>query len=162
MRKEFKHNGETVLFQHIDEDTFANVLKSKNVEAIELPDKDLSYTVYRYSVNESKKYACTIREVDGMSEKVFITNFIPEDGWHALMLDVIGQVRGEEPRKMETRESIAYRQAKKIATDAINEKYPNNAMEWTLMGYPEEIQNEFNMILETHMWKYGYTKFRSK
>lgn len=156
MKNEFYHNNEKVIYQMISEDRFINVLYRKSVEPIELPDPDMSYTVYRYSVNGVKRYACAIRTADGQSERVFITDSIPEDGWNKLMTDVYAQYNGAEPTKMETRKEVAYKLANKNAHAYIQEKYPNDAATWMVCGYPDKIQNEIDDVVKNYMAGYGY------
>lgn len=158
--REFVHNSERVIYQELEDESFLNLLSENGIIPEELPEENLRYRVFKYYKDGVKRYACVLvaNAPDAYIEKVYTTFSYPEDGFWNMMLDITGQIDGEEPEVMRTRLSIAIENAENCAKEWIKKKYPEKEMEWMLLGYPEDIQKEYNNILKTALSGYGYYK----
>lgn len=112
MKKIFTHYGVDVLYQAINK-RFKDTLKKNGVKYIDLPIQ--GYDVITYAdANGKRQFACIIKCncIEEYMEKVMITNQIPLDAsWENFVKDILGQVSGEQPLKMETKSHMLCRQA---------------------------------------------------
>lgn len=157
--KEFVHNGETVKYQEIQDENFLNLLNNAGIIPEEIPDENLNYRVFKYEKDNKKIYACVLvaNDPETYVEKVYITYEMPEDGFYNMMLDVTGQLGGAEPKTTRSRLGIAMQEAFERANKWIQKKYPENYMMWSMMGYPENIQNEYNDVVKQALQHFGYS-----
>lgn len=156
---EYSHNGKTVRYQEIIDKSFLQVLAENGIRPAEIPDPDLRYRVFSYTVDGNHRYAAVIvaNAPDAYIERVFITETIPEDGFWNMMMDVSRQNSGGKPEEMESRLHLAGVEAHKKALEYIQEKYSEQAGKWMLSGYPAEIENEIREEEKRHYLNYGYT-----
>lgn len=157
--KEFLHNGKKVIYQTVQDESFLDLLNNAGIVPEEVPDEDLSYRVFKYTKDDQKRYACILvaNAPDAYVEKVYITYDFPEDGFYNLMLDITGQLGGDDPKMIRSRLSIATEKAEDKAKDWIKEKYPENYMDWFFMGYPEDVQKEYNDMRKLALIHFGYS-----
>ena len=157
--KELLHNGQKVIYQTVQDESFLDLLNKSGIIPEEVPDEDLSYRVFKYTKDDQKRYACVLvaNDPETYVEKVYITYEIPEDGFYNMMLDVTGQLGGAEPKTTRSRLSVAYQEAKTRANKWIEKRYPENYMMWSMMGYPENIQNEYNDVVKQALQHFGYS-----
>lgn len=155
--REFLHNGKKVIYQTIQDESFIDLLNKSGIVPEEVPDEDLSYRVFKYTKDDQKRYVCVLvaNAPDAYIEKVYITYDFPEDGFYNLMLDVTGQLKGDDPKIVRSRLSIAFENATNKANEWIEKKYPNH-MDWFFTGYPEDVQKEFNHMIKLSLNSYGY------
>ena len=160
--KEFLHNGERVVYQQTLGVSFLSLLNDKGIIPEELPIEDMSYRVFKYEIDGVKRYACVMKLIsqDEYSENVYITWTVPEDGFYNMMMDVLLQEEGKEPQPIRSRLSVAIELAEKEAHEWIAQKYSNEErMGWIvtgIVGYPEEVQKDFDFTFKLYMNKYGY------
>ena len=156
--KEFIHNGQKVIYQTVQDESFLNLLNKSGIIPEEVPDEDLRYRVFKYTKNEQKRYACVLvaNAPDAYIEKIYITYVFPEDGFHNLMLDITGQLDGDKPQIIKSRLSIAIDEAENKAREWIKEKYPENYKNWFFIGYPENVQKEYNVMRKLALNHFGY------
>lgn len=157
--KEFLHNGETVKYQEIQDESFLGLLNKAGIVPEEIPDENLWYRVFKYTKDGEKLYAGVIvaNAPEAYIEKVYITSKVPDDGFHDLMLDVSGQNAGRDPKMIKSRLSVAAEEAYKEAKKWIRKKYPKDYMAWEFMGYPQNIQNEYNDVVKQSLVHFGYS-----
>ena len=156
--KEFLHNGQKVIYQTVQDESFLDLLNKAGIIPEEVPDEDLSYRVFKYTKDNQKRYACVLvaNAPDAYIEKVYITYDFPEDSFYNLMLDITGQLGGDDPKMIRSRLSIATEKAEDKAEDWIKEKYPENYMDWFFTGYPEDVQKEYNNMRKLVLIHFGY------
>ena len=156
--KEFLHNGKKVIYQTVQDESFLDLLNKAGIVPEEVPDEDLSYRVFKYTKDDQKRYACVLvaNAPDAYVEKVYITYDFPEDGFYNMMLDITGQLGGDDPDIPRSRLSIAAEQAENKAHEWVKKKFPGKEIEFCLMDYPEEAQKEFDMIYKLALNSYGY------
>lgn len=156
--REFLHNGERVVYQVLQDESFLDLLNKAGIIPEELPDDNLSYRVFKYVKDGRKKYACVLiaNAPDAYIEKVYTTFSYPEDGFYNMMLDITGQLEKEEPVKIRSRLSIAVEQAEKSAEEWIEEKYPDQYANWCFSGYPADIQKEHQNMQKIALSSFGY------
>lgn len=144
--KEFLHNGKKVIYQTVQDESFLDLLNNAGIVPEEVPDEDLSYRVFKYTKDDQKRYACVLvaNAPDAYVEKVYITYDFPEDGFYNLMLDITGQLGGDDPKMIRSRLSIATEKAEDMAREFIEKRYPDKFKSWFFTGYPEDVQK--NMI----------------
>lgn len=148
----YLHNGKDVIFQYVAQ-PFINQLNNAGIYPEELPDLD--NVIYKYTKGDVTRYALVI-PVDGMTEKVYMTYSIPEDGFQALLTDVENQRNGETPAKMRTRYELACESARNMSFEDIKERYPEQNNDWLFYGLPEDIANERKSLEESYLLRYGY------
>ena len=73
-----------------------------------------------------------------------------------MMVDVSGQINGEQPTKCRSRLSIAAEQAAKKAQNWVENQYPDREMDWFFTGYPRDIQAEYNEMYKLALNSFGY------
>lgn len=151
---EYIHNDEKVIYQTVQDQSFIDALNAEGIKPEELPVPEMSYRVFKYSKNEKKRYAI-VKEASGAdtySEKVFITFVVPEDGWKELMLDIIGQIEGEEPKTIESRLNMAVAEAEKAANEWITKRYGDAEM-WE-NKHKKERDSMFKLFLSGNGYDY--------
>lgn len=155
--REFLHNGNKVIYQTIQDESFIDLLNKSGIVPEEVLDEDLTYRVFKYTKDDQKRYACVMVAYapDAYIEKVYITYEFPEDGFYNLMLDITGQLNGDDPKMVRSRLSIAFESATNKANAWIEKKYPNH-MDWFFTEYPEDVQKEFNHMIKLALNSYGY------
>lgn len=158
--KEYTHNNKIVKYDTIINDTFLNILTKNGIRPTELPDSDLQYRVFSYTINGNHHYATVIgtNVPDEYIEKVFITDEIPVDGFRNMIEDVDAQNYGSTPKKVKSRLSLVADKARKMAEEFVVSKYPMHEFEWTFQGYPTEIENEIRKMEKLYYQRYGYYK----
>lgn len=156
--KEFLHNGRKIIYQEIQDQSFLDILNSSGIVPEELPDENLNYRVFKYEKNGKTRYACVfgVNAPDAYIEKVYIAFECPEDGFYKMMLDVAGQLDGEQPTKCRSRLSIAAEQAATKAQNWVSCKYPDRKIDWVLTGYPKDVQAEYNEMYKHVLNEFGY------
>ena len=156
--KKFSHNGEEVIYQEIQDQSFLDLLNESGIFPEEIPDDNLRYRVFKYTINNKRRYACVLiaNAPDAYIEKIYITFAYPEDGFYNLMLDITGQIDGSEPKMLRSRLSIATERAENKAKEWIENKYINDHMEWFFNGYPEDVQEEYNQMYNLALNQFGY------
>ena len=158
LMKKFSHNGEEVIYQEIQDQSFLDLLNESGIVPEEIPDDNLRYRVFKYTINNKRRYACVLvaNAPDAYIEKIYITFVYPEDGFYNLMLDITGQIDGSEPKMLRSRLSIATEQAENKAKEWIENKYINDHMEWFFNGYPKDVQEEYNQMYNLALNQFGY------
>lgn len=156
--KEFLHNGEKVIYQEVINKSFLDVLNESGIIPEEVPDENLKYRVFKYAKDGEARYACVLaaNSPDDYVEKVYITFKFPEDGFYNMMLDVTGQMSGDEPDVHRSRLSIAAEQAENKANEWIKKQFPDKDLDFFMMDYPEDVQNEFDMMYKLALNSFGY------
>lgn len=156
--REFLHNGEKVIYQAVHDQSFLDVLNKSGIIPEEVPDDNLRYRVFKYAKDGENRYACVIvtNAPDTYIEKVYITFKYPEDGFWSMMLDVTGQMDGEDPKICRSRLSIAAEQADVKAKEWIKKQYPDEEKNWFFTGYPEDVQKEYNKMYKLALNSFGY------
>ncbi len=156
--KEFLHNGERVIYQETQDESFLDFLNKSGIIPEEVPDENLRYRVFKYTKDGQKRYACVLvaNAPDAYIEKVYITFSYPEDGFYNMMLDITGQIDGEKPEIINSRIKIALKQAEIKAKDWIDKKYPDECINWLLYGYPDEVQKEYDYMKKLALNSFGY------
>lgn len=156
--REFLHNGEKVIYQVVQDQSFLDILNKSGIIPEEVPDDNLRYRVFKYTKDGESRYACVLvaNAPDAYIEKVYITFKFPEDGFYNMMLDITGQLDGDEPKIRRSRLSIAANQADDQAKELIKEKYPEQEMNWFFSGYPEEVQKEYDQMYKLALNSFGY------
>ena len=156
--KEFLHNGEKVIYQVVQDQRFLDILNSSGIIPEEVPDENLRYRVFKYTKDGQKRYACVLvaNAPDAYIEKVYITFEYPEDGFYNMMLDITGQIGGEQPKICRSRLSIAANQADDKAKEWIKKQYPDEEMNWFFTGCPEDVQKEYNEMYKLALNSFGY------
>lgn len=159
--QEYTHNGERVIFQQAVDECFIDFLNGKGIVPEELPDDDFTYCVFKYTLDGKLRYAAVQKPItmDAYVENIYITFAIPEDGWLNLIKDVEGQQRGEEPKKMQSRLSLAYEYVERRAREILSEKYPDaDHFELALYGYPKVYEKEYLKTIKYLLLDIGYTE----
>ena len=156
--KEFLHNGEKVIYQEVINKSFLDLLNESGIVPEEVPDENLRYRVFKYAKDGENRYACVLvtESPDDYVEKVYITFKFPEDGFYNMMLDITGQLGGDDPDIPRSRLRIAAEQAENKAHEWVRKKFPDKEIEFCLMDYPEEAQKEFDMMYKLALNSYGY------
>lgn len=156
--KEFFHNGEKVIYQEVQDHSFLDLLNESGIIPEEVPDDNLCYRVFKYTKDGENRYACVIvvNALDAYIEKVYITFKFPEDGFYNMMLDITGQIGGDQPIKCRSRLSIAAERADDKAKEWIKKQYPEQEADWFFNGYPEDVQEEYNKIYKQALNFFGY------
>lgn len=154
--KEYMHNGQKVIYQTISDDSFLSHLSKAGIVPEELPLLD--NRVFKYTKDGVTRYACVYAaNVPEMYlEKIYITESLPEDGFLELMSDISDQVKGEEPKAIKSRLSLAVQEAEREAHEFIKKRYPDKEMEWYFVGYPEDVQKEFHTARKLALNFKGY------
>ncbi len=150
--KSYMHNEKSVIYQ-MTEKSFLDSLNSNGITPIELPELDPAYRIFRYTKDNSEKYACV--KNFGEYEAIYLTESYPEDGFKALMEDIEGQIKGEKPTKLQTRFELALIKAQETADRYIKEKYPEKYLAWGLV-YPPDVQKEWESMVKLGLHYYGY------
>lgn len=156
--KEFLHNKEKVVYQEIQDQSFLDILNKSGIIPEEVPDDNMNYRVFKYEKNGENRYACVLgaNAPDTYIEKVYITFKYPEDGFYNMMLDVAGQLDGEQPKQCRSRLSIAAEQAAKKAQNWAENQYPDREIDWVLTEYQKDIQAEYNEMYKLALNSFGY------
>ena len=152
---EYIHNDEKVIYQTVQDQSFIDALNAEGIKPEELPDPEMSYRVFKYSKNGQKRYAIVQEAIgaDTYAEKVFITFAVPEDSWKELMLDIIGQIEGEEPKQIESRLNKAIIEAEKAADEWITKRY--GAAEIWENKHKQERDSMFKLFLSGNGYNYA-------
>lgn len=158
LMKKFSHNREEVIYQEIQDQSFLDLLNESGIVPEEIPDDNLRYRVFKYTINNKRRYACVLvaNAPDAYIEKIYITFVYPEDGFYNLMLDITGQIDGSGPKMLRSRLSIATEQAENKAKEWIENKYINDHTEWFFNGYPKDVQEEYNQMYNLALNQFGY------
>lgn len=127
--KIYKHYGEDVVFQQLENMHFINALKDNHIEYIELPI--LNYRVLLYNKDIGNKYAVIIpvNAVETCLENVYIATEIPFDmNWGNLVEDINNQRNGEKPMVLKTKAKLLCEEAEKLILEnqTNNEDYFNS------------------------------------
>lgn len=150
--KLYTHNGKDVIFQFVSR-PFIEQLNDVGIYPEELPD--LTNLIYKYTKDDVTRYAVIV-SLDGMEEKVYITYYVPEDGFTALVQDIENQRQGEPPAKTTTRYALACQDAYKKSIEYIREKYKHEYDDWFFTGIPEDVEEERKSVERSCMLCYGY------
>ena len=161
----YTHNGHYVLYQAIIVQEsgmdFFSQLSESDIVPEELPDPDLSITVFKYYHKGNIRYAAVKTFfADDYFENIYITEFYPDDGFPALIKDIDGQVNGEPPIQQESRLGMICREAETacLAQLAKSGKYGDPE----LFMYTAPVKDEINAYLKKELIRYGYSKNRLK
>lgn len=115
--KKYLHYGEEVFYQ-VTEKSFKNHLRSNNISYTDLPIED--YDIIVYDKDNQRRFACILKcnTPDEYYEKVIITKQIPLDAnWDKLVGDILAQVNGANPMKMETKAHMLCLEAEKLCLE---------------------------------------------
>ena len=154
--KEYTHNGVIVLFKSTR--SYLSDLNDQGIYPVELPII-ADYTVYKTIADGRPQYAAVKTypaPEDVVSDDVYITETIPEDGFGALIEDVNNQREGGEPYPMKSRLKAIIELAIDTAEKDIYEKCKVDLRNYMMYGFTEEEKKVYNNICKRVLWNYGY------
>lgn len=150
----FMHNGKEVRFQEFKNARFLSILNDMAIIPSELPELSMSYRVFKYRHNGVDTYACVVGDLTFGSESVYITESYPDDGFWNLMVDVMGQLKGDKPEEARSRLGMVLDEAVNGALKSINELHKEK--KYTFLSMPNDIMDECVKMIKNTLVMYGY------